>query len=95
MLRHDYRFSRREIREVTGWSYDQVRAHLERLVDLEYVLIHRGGRGQSFVYELLYDGKGQDGKPFLMGLLDVDALRKLKTPPMTKSLGIKKTSLGS
>jgi hypothetical protein len=32
--------------------------------------VHRGGRGQSFVYELLYDGQGQDGRPFLMQLLD-------------------------
>ena len=32
-----------------------------RLVELEYLLVHRGGRGQSFVYELLYGGEGQDG----------------------------------
>jgi hypothetical protein len=36
--------------------------------------VHRGGRGQSFVYELLYDGQGHDGRPFLMGLCDPDAL---------------------
>ncbi|MFC1853873.1 DNA primase, partial [candidate division CSSED10-310 bacterium] len=76
MARHDYRFTRREIREYTGWSNNQVHVHLERLVELEYVLVHRGRRGQSFVYELLYDGKGKDGKPFLMGLIDVDQLRK-------------------
>jgi hypothetical protein len=39
------------------------------------VLVHRGGRGQSFVYELLYDGTGRDGKPFLMGLVDVQSLK--------------------
>jgi len=50
--------------------------HLDRLVELEYVLTHRGGRGQSFEYELLYDGKGKDGKPFLVGLIDVEALRR-------------------
>ncbi len=47
-----------------------------KLEDLEYVLVHRGGRGQSFVYELLYDGQGRDGKPFLMGLVDVEQLKK-------------------
>ena len=26
--------------------------HLHRLEELEYLLVHRGGRGQSFVYEL-------------------------------------------
>ena len=46
-------------------------------MSLEYVLVHRGGRGQSFVYELLYDGQGQDGQPFLAGLIDVEKLSEL------------------
>ena len=70
----DYRFRRRQVCGYTTWSLTQVRAHLERLIELEYVLVHRGGRGQSFVYELLYKGEGLDGKPFLMGLLDVEKL---------------------
>jgi hypothetical protein len=70
--RTEYRFSRRDVREHTGWTYDQVRVHLDRLVLLEYLLVHHGGRGQSFVYELTYDGKGKDGRPFLVGLLDVE-----------------------
>ncbi len=74
--RKDFRFSRRAVREATGWSHTQVRIHLDRLVELEYVLVHRGGRGQSFEYELLYDGQGQDGAPFLAGLIDVEALKK-------------------
>jgi DNA primase catalytic core len=75
MARAAYRFTRREVRAWTGWSDFQVRTHLDRLVTLEYVLVHRGGRGQGFVYELLYDGQGQDGEPFVMGLVDVDQLR--------------------
>jgi hypothetical protein len=74
--RSEYRFSRREVRRHTAWSYQQVRVHMERLVEMEYLLVHRGGRGQSFVYELLYDGKGKDGEPFLIGLIEVDKLRK-------------------
>ena len=74
--RTDYRFSRRELRTCTGLSDTQLRLHLDRLVDLEYVLTHKGGRGQSFVYELLYDGQGQDGKPFVPGLIDVARLRE-------------------
>ena len=65
----DFRFTRRDVRAFTGWSHDQVGVHLDRLVSLEYVLVHRGGRGQSFVYELLYDGEGKDGQPFLPGLI--------------------------
>jgi DNA primase catalytic core len=72
--RADVRFTRREVREHTGWTDFQVRSHMEKLVAMEYVLVHRGGRGQSFVYELLYDGQGQDGGAFLIGLLDPERL---------------------
>ena len=74
MARGDYRFSRRQVRESTGWSYEQIRVHLDRLVAMEYVLVHRGARGRSFVYELLYDGAGKDGSRFVMHLLEVDTL---------------------
>jgi len=70
-----FRFSRRQVLDTTGWSYPQVRRHLERLVAHEYVLVHLGGRGRSFVYELLWDGGGKDGEPFVMGLIDIDRLR--------------------
>ncbi len=74
--RCDLRFTRRQIRESTGWTDSRLKIHLRRLEDLEYLLVHRGARGQSYVYELLYDGKGRDGQPFLMGLLDTDKLSK-------------------
>jgi len=67
-----YRFSRRDVRIAVGWTDFQIRKHLQRLAELEYVLVHRGGRGQSFVYELLYRGEGDDGQPFLLGLRNLD-----------------------
>jgi hypothetical protein len=70
---------RHKAREFTGWSDFQVRIHLDRLVQMKYLLVHRGRRGQSFLYELLYDGQGQDGKPFLIGLIDVEKLRPAPT----------------
>jgi DNA primase len=76
ITRSDHRFSRRDVRESTNWSDFQVKMHMRKLEELEYVLVHRGGRGQSFVYELLYDGTGRDGKPFLMGLVDVQTLKQ-------------------
>jgi len=69
--RRHFRFSRREVREATGYSYEQLRVHLGRLVELEYLLVHRGGRGQSFFYELLYDGGGASGAPRVFGLIEV------------------------
>jgi len=74
VAREDIRFSRRDVRLFTGWGDTQLRIHLDRLVSLEYLLVHRGGRGQSFVYELLYAGEGKDGSPFLPGLIDTEAL---------------------
>jgi DNA primase len=74
--RGEHRFSRRDVREYAGWSDFQVKMHMHKLEELEYVLVHRGGRGQSFVYELLYDGAGRDGTPFLMGLIDLETLKR-------------------
>jgi DNA primase catalytic core len=71
ICRTQYRFSRRAVREYTGLSDTQLRVHLERLVQLEYLLVHRGLRGQSFVYELLFDGEAASEAPHLSGLIDV------------------------
>jgi hypothetical protein len=74
--RCDFRFTQRDVRQNTGWSDFQVKSHLRKLVSLEYVLVHHGGRGQRFVYELLYNGEGRDGGKFLMCLSDVNELKK-------------------
>jgi hypothetical protein len=71
LRRSDYRFSRRTLRDFTGLADTQLRVHLERLVELEYLLVHRGLRGQLFVYELLFDGEVSDTAPHLCGLIDV------------------------
>ncbi len=75
MDRVDYRFSRREVREHTEWGNTQLKLHLRRLEELEYLLVHQGGRGQSFVYELVYVSSGEGDHPQLPGLIDVESLR--------------------
>jgi len=75
MERSDYRFSRRDVREYTGWGDTQLNVHLGRLRELEYLLPHHGGRGQSFVYELVFERNGHDDKPALPGLIDVEKLK--------------------
>ena len=67
----DFRFSRRQVRELTGWGDTQLKIHLARLVELEYTLTHRVARGQGFDYELLYSGEGDRGTRFMMGLADL------------------------
>jgi DNA primase catalytic core len=79
MERKDFRFSRKDVREAIGFGITQTRVHLDRLVELEYVVAHRGQSGQSFAYELVYDGKADDGGPHLPGLVDVEALAGTST----------------
>ena len=73
--RADYLFSRRDVRQYTGWGDTQLRVHLGRLQELEYLLVHHGGRGQSFVYELVFERGPNDEKPVLSGLIDVEKLK--------------------
>jgi DNA primase len=79
LRRPDVRFTRSDVRRVTSLSDTQCRIHVERLIALEYVLVHRGTRGQSFEYELLYDGSGGNGSPFVAGLIEVEALTSTAT----------------
>ena len=74
--RRAFRFRRRELRAALHWGDTQLKVHLARLVDLEYLQVHRAP-GQSFVYELLYDGPAQhpEDQPYLSGLIDVATLR--------------------
>jgi hypothetical protein len=76
MERSDYRFSRRDVREATGWGDTQLKIHLHRLEEMEYLLVHRGGRGQSFVYELVFARQADSGRPTLHGLIEVGVLGK-------------------
>jgi DNA primase catalytic core len=86
IARKEVRFSRRSLRESLSWSDTQLRVHLDRLVELEYLIAHRDGPGGKFVYELLYDGKGADGKPFVPGLIDVEQLRAAPTTSNSRGL---------
>ncbi len=60
ILQGDFRFSRRQLREAFGGGDTQLKVHLGRLVELEYLLVHRNG--QRFEYELRWDGQGADGQ---------------------------------
>ena len=53
MEQREFRFSRRDVRERTGWGPTQMKIHLHRLEELEYLTVHQGGRGLSFEYELV------------------------------------------
>ena len=78
MEQEDCLFTRREVREFTGWSQTQVKVHLDRLEELEYILSARGCgsglRGVTCLYELLFDGQIEDERSRLVGLLDPEKL---------------------
>jgi len=48
-----YRFTRRTVREYSKWGDTQLRQHLKRLEEMEYLVVRRGGnQGQLLVYQL-------------------------------------------
>jgi hypothetical protein len=79
----DFHFSRRALREALHWGDTQLRVHLERLVDLEYVQAHREGPGGKYVYELVYE-VGDESRAQVAGLIDVDAIKALAAAATTR-----------
>jgi DNA-binding MarR family transcriptional regulator len=47
-----FQFNRRDIREYTGWSDNQIKAHIKRLEELEYLAVKTGERGRMYRYQL-------------------------------------------
>jgi DNA primase catalytic core len=66
------RFTRRELREATQWGDTQLKLHLLRLVEHEYLIVHR--HGPQFRYELAFDGDAAEAGRQLIGLIDVEAM---------------------
>ncbi|OSN00980.1 CHC2 zinc finger domain-containing protein [Lonsdalea populi] len=64
----EVRFTRRDIRAALGWGDTQLKIHLSRLLEMEYLLLFR--RGLTYEYGLLWDGE-ENGGAHLCGLLDV------------------------
>jgi DNA primase catalytic core len=71
-----YCFTRKDIREWSRWSDFQIKCHIRQLEDLEYIYSVVGKKGKEYIYELLYPGGGEDGKPFLMGLTSIEQLKE-------------------
>ena len=69
LKQNEVRFLRITVRERFAWGQTQLKMHLDRLMEMEYVLAHRGV-GRTIEYELLFDGRGREGQPTLPGLID-------------------------
>jgi len=78
-------FSRRSVREFAGWTNARVHRYLSELVELEYVVTERGGNGVLHRYTLAWDGSGQEGGRFLLGLRAPEELRPVAGPSVAAS----------
>ncbi len=88
--RTEYRFARRTLREAIAWGDTQLRLHLERLVELEYLIPRRDGAGGKFTYELAYeltdeltDVGGDKPRAQVAGLITLAALQALASETTT------------
>jgi len=101
----DVRFTRKDVRDATQWSDNQLQVHCARLVDMEYLLIHGGSRGHSLRYELLWDGGEPEAdaeqRRHLCGLVDPAELDRLAEQPAPQmqvrpaQLGVQGAQLGA
>ena len=73
MRRGEVRFARRALREAIAWGDTQLKIHLARLSEMEYLAVHRA-RANGFEYELVYEA-GDDGVLRFPGLADIETLK--------------------
>lgn len=79
---NEIEFTRREVREYTKWSDYQVKIHIKQLEELEYLILLAANRGKRFSYKLAYNGEGQDGSRFVLGLINIEQLKeKMRLAP--------------
>jgi hypothetical protein len=67
-------FSRREVCAACGWTYAQVRTHIERLIEVELIATRAGRNGSPMAYELIVDASAPEGA-WQIGLIDVAKLK--------------------
>jgi hypothetical protein len=77
-------FSRKELREATGWSETQVRRNIDQLVELGYIGRINGRQGSTFRYLLIDDGAADP--EFCFGS------EGEQKEPVTKNQGVKPES---
>jgi hypothetical protein len=95
--RTDFLFLARDAREATALGATQVKLHLRRLVDLEYVLVHRAPRGQGVSYELIVERAGAPDEAVAHGLRDVQSVTydSERSDSSPKRSGLGRPSVGT
>jgi DNA primase catalytic core len=72
-------FTRRMIREYTGWTDWQIRAHIKQLEELEYIGARIGSIGKEYSYILNYQGQGEgeEQDKCYLNLTTIEQIKKM------------------
>jgi len=72
-------FTRRMIREYTGWTDWQIRAHIKQLEELEYIGARVSAIGKEYSYILNYQGQaeGEEQNTCYLNLTSVEQIEKM------------------
>jgi DNA primase catalytic core len=72
-------FTRRMIRECTGWTDWQIRAHIKQLEELEYIGARIGSIGKEYSYILNYQGQGEgeEQDKCYLNLTTIEQIKKM------------------
>jgi DNA primase len=70
-------FNRRMIREYTGWTDWQIRAHMKQLEEMEYVHVRVGAQGKQYSYALHYKGQAEQQGRCYLNLTPVEEIKKM------------------
>ncbi|RME63571.1 MAG: hypothetical protein D6790_04510 [Caldilineae bacterium] len=69
-------FTRSELRGETTWGDTQLKVHLARLVDMEYLHVTRNSHTRRNVYQLTTGALPDPEQRRLEGLVDIEALKR-------------------
>ena len=69
-------FTRRQVREYTGWSDWQVKTHIKLLEELEYLHVRSGSRGKGYSYALLYCNREIENRKHYLHLTSVQEIKQ-------------------
>ena len=72
-----YSFNRRHIRERTGWTDWQIKAHIKQLEEMEYLHVRVGAQGKQYSYALNYKGEGGESGRCYLNLTPVCEIKRL------------------
>ncbi|MBU0679881.1 MAG: toprim domain-containing protein [Proteobacteria bacterium] len=69
-------FTRRQLREYTGWTDWQIKNHIKQLEDMEYLVARIGSKGKEYSYVLNYQGQAEESDKCYLNLTTVEEIER-------------------